>query len=264
MKADFDHTLPNARDLILSGRRIVPVMIPDASLSENYVNPLPSYEESYPLRAICLTGDRFWGLTGGTNLPHHPGRGIGRHTVFGYTNSAPLYFSMPAYALVEALKERQQPLNLATLRQYARFRFITRDDATLVWDGAAPDRTESLRAAIEAGSFYRLVFEDQGGVVYSLDVDLPMFFPETGALTINTVPSYFPDFCGDTDSLIKALTDAKPDILEETCETTVQFSLKVGVFAGFFSLRSDGSYYGVNELLRNAPRHWRQARLYAY
>jgi hypothetical protein len=260
----FDFTLADARTRILEGRRIVPVMTPDPSLGESYINPLPSYEESYPLRAICLIGERFWGLTGGTNLPHQPGKGIGHETVFGYTNSAPLYFSMPSHAMAEALKERRQPLNLGTLRQYSRFRFVTRLDAQAVWDGATPDRFDAVRDAIEAGSLYRLVFEDEGGVVYSLDVDLPMYFPETGSLTINTAPCYFPDFCGDPESLIQALTDAQPDILKDSAPVTMQFSLRSGVFGGFFTLRSDGSYYGVNDLLRDAPRRWRQARLYAY
>lgn len=259
----FDYALPEARAAILNGHRIVPVMTPDPHPGD-YANPLPAYEESYPLRAVCLTGDLFWGLTGGTNLPHQVGRGIGRHTIFGYTNSAPLYFSMPGYALLEVMKDRQQAMNIATLRQYARFRFLARADATLVWDGAEPDRFDALRRAIEAGSFYRLVFETDAGTVYALDVDLPMYFPEERTLTINTTPAYFPDFCGDPDALIRALRDAKPEMLEEPCDATLQVSVKIGVFPGFFSLHGDGRYYGVNDLLRDAPRRWRQARLYAY
>lgn len=259
----FDYSLPNAREAILSGCRIAPVMVPDPSLG-SYVNPKPEYEESYPLLSVCLKGDLFWGQTGGTNVPHIPGQGLGHQVAFAYTNSAPLYASLPHRHLGHAVQQPEYEMNLLSLNQYRDFRFVAVEDAALVWDGAAPDRTDALRAAIEAGRYYRLVFEAEDGLVHSLAVDLPMFFRETGQLTVHTHPVAVPEFFADPKVLIDRIEGASPDILKSRSPMAVCSRLRANAMPLYFALKSDGHYAGVSDIVAERTRPWRMARLYAY
>lgn len=260
----FDYGLSDARETVAAGARIVPVMTPDATLGEDYANPLPAYEECYPLRAVCVRGPHFWGQTGGTNLPHRFGHGISHPVVFAYTNSAPLYASFAQRALPDVLREPTFELSLATLRQYKAFRFITRPGGDPVWDGAAPAHVDALRDAIAQGHDFRLVFEDSAGLLFSLPVDLPMYFPGTGALTVTTHPAFMPGFVGDPQSLIDAIERVDANALHNPSPTAIRTRIKTRALPVFFSLHSDGNYFTAKGIAARAAERWRMARLYAY
>lgn len=260
----FDYTLADARQKILTGHRIVPVMSPDDSLTEIFANPLPDYKESYPLTNIVLNGDDFWGITGGTNQPFLIGQGLAPAVVLGYTNSAPLYASMSAEPMLDVMADPSFSINICKLQQYKSFQFVARNDASLVWDGETPLDFDGVFQAIQQGSYFRLVFEDAIGLVFSLAVDLPMYFPGEAGLTINSHPSVFPDFFGNPQSLIQALEEAKSPMLDPEAHPGKLIRTTVNPSGGFFSLRADGTYYGVQDIITGTPKHWRQARLYAY
>lgn len=261
----FDCSLPDARDLILTGHRIVPVMQPDETLSKYYANPLPRYEESYPLTHVVLVGDVFWGITSGSNQPFVSGKGLWEQGVLGYSNTPEaLYFSMLYNMMSPGLREGQHKINLNNLRQYVTFRFHAKQDAALAWDGENPDAVDGLRAAIEDGSFFRLVFENAEGVVFSQVVDIAMLFPDSGKVEINTHPVLFPEFFLAPQELSKLIAEKLPQIVGggENRNRSVSFNTKI--WGGFHSVRSDGTYQGVAEILTDTRKRWRQARLYAY
>ncbi|NMM44670.1 hypothetical protein HH303_09270 [Rhodospirillaceae bacterium KN72] len=261
----FDCSLPGARNLILSGHRIVPVMQPDATLSASYANPLPQYEESYPLTHIVLVGDIFWGITSGTNQPFVSGKGLWDQGVLGYSNTPEALYISTTYELMsQGLRDGNRKLNLNSLRQYATFRFHARQDAALVWDGERPDEIDALRAAIENGSYFRVVFENSDGVVFSQAVDIAMLFSESGSVEINTHPVLFPDFFLNPEQFARVIAENVPQILGESADRTRSVSLNNTITGGFHSVRSDGTYLGVREILTDRRRQWRQARLYAY
>jgi hypothetical protein len=260
----FDYSLPEARQAILSGHRIVPVMVPDPSLAESYANPLPEYEESYPLLSLCLNGDGFWGLTGGTNVPRVPGQGVGHQLAFAYTNTAPLYLNMPHRLMAQAMTHPECDMVLCSLNQYREFRFAVLDDAAPVWDGAQPQAFDALRAAIAEGRYFRLVFESEDGLIYSLAVDLPMFFPELRQLTVHTHPAVMPEFCANPQQLIDKIEGANPDILKSTSPMAVRSRLRATLFPVYFSLESDGRYASARDIGAGRSRRWRTARLFAY
>lgn len=259
----FDYGLPHARELILSGHRIAPVMTVDPTAA-NYANPLPAYEESYPLTHVMLGGDLFWGITSGTNLPHRIGEGAWSPVWLAYTNSASIYASGPVRTMDDMVTRRPRPVSLNPLRQYSAFRFHAREDASLVWDGAEPGNIDALSDAIEAGSVYRLVFEDEEGLVYSLGVDLPMLFRETGSLTITTHPMFAPDFCFQPMEFLDQVRSHHPALLVDDGPLPPPSTFETASVPTFQSLRSDGTYFRLFDIMSGKPKRWKQARLYAY
>jgi hypothetical protein len=258
-----DHELAGARELILSGHRIVPVMTVDPTAAK-FANPLPAYRESYPLTSIVLEDDLFWGLTSGTNLPHKFGKGVWTPVWLAYTNSGPIYASGPVRTFDDFLDRRPCPVNLSPLRQYGAFRFLAREDATLVWDGADGDRTDALAEAIENGMSYRLVFEAEDGLVYSLSVDLPMLFVEDRSVAITSHPFFAPDFCFQPAALLERLRAGHPALLNRDGPLAPAASWDAPTVPTFHSLRSDGAYFRLFDVMSGEPKRWKQARLYAF
>ena len=260
----FDYSLDNARQKILDGGQVVAVMVPDDSLAAHYINPLPRYEECYSLSRLCLLGDKFWGLTDGEHLLYQTQKGISDPLHFGYTNSAPLYFSAARKYFETALRDQTQQLTLCSLRQYSEFKFVVRDPLQKVWDSDDRNNLEALRKAIQQGLSFRLVFEADTGLVYSLPVDLPMLFYEKGDLSITTKISYFYDFCSDPMSLIDALRAKKSDFETDPNPLSIKATITSGVFPAYFNLFLDGSYIGVPEILSGEKKSWKMARLFSF
>jgi hypothetical protein len=259
----FDYRLDSARDDILAGGQIVAVMVPDETLAANYANPLPRYEECYPLSRVCLSGNQFWGLTDGEHMPYQFGKGISEALHFGYTNSAPLYFSAQRLAFQTALQSQRQQLTLCNLRQYSDFKFVVRPALETVWDSDAPTQFDALRQAIQQGLSFRLVFEDEGGLVFSLPVDLPMLFYDKGDLSITTKVSYVYDFCANPDSLIEAIRQIKPDFDTDPDPLSIKSRITSAIVPAYFNLFLDGSYVGVPEIFSGVKKTWKMAKLFS-
>lgn len=259
----FDFGLPNARDLILSGHRIAPVMTVDPKAAK-FTNPLPVYDESYPLTHVTLKGDLFWGITSGTNLPHKIGQGAWPPVWLAYTNSGPIYASGQVQTFENVLDRQRGEVNLNPLRQYSAFRFIAREDAVLVWDGAAPDEITALAKAVAEGSFYRLVFETEDGLVMSLPVDIPMLFQEDRSVTITTHPMVVPEFCFEPAAMLNQLRSGHPTILAEDGPTPSGATFESNGVPLFHAVRSDGTYFRLFDVVSGKAKRWKQARLYAY
>ncbi|MDW3206701.1 MAG: hypothetical protein R8L07_14290 [Alphaproteobacteria bacterium] len=260
----FDYSLPDATRKILDGCRIVPVMSPDDSLGDRYFNPLPAYRESYPLTHLVTRDDLFWGATSGTNQPYVIRTGLPDPVVLAYTNSAPVYASYAIRPMTHALEEGGRRVRIAPLHHYSDFRFLVREDGQAIWDGTEPDRTEPLRAAIEDGRSYRVVMEIEDGTILSLPVDIPMYFPGDNSLNITTHPGFLPTFFGDPQSLIDGLAAHNANMLTLKSAAAESANVTVPVFPVFFSIRSDGSYFGVNEIMSGDPKRWSRVRLFAY
>ncbi|MEC9268465.1 MAG: hypothetical protein VX464_20570 [Pseudomonadota bacterium] len=260
----FDFSLPGATREIMDGGQIVPVMTPDPSLGERYFNPLPAYRESYPLTQIVTKNDVFWGATSGTNQPYSIREGLPDPVVLAYTNSAPIYATFVIQGMTQALAEGGRRVRLAPLHHYQKFKFSVRRNGRPVWDGANPGDTVALQAAIEEGCQYRVVMEIEDGTILSLPVDIPMYFPEDNSLNITTHPGTLPVFFGDPQSLIDGLAAHNADMLTAESAAAESAVVTVPLFPVFFSIRSDGTYYGVGEILSGEPKKWSQVRLYAY
>jgi hypothetical protein len=262
--SSFNYTLNDARKKIMAGGQIVAVMVPDDSLREYYTNPLPRYEECYRLDRVCLSGDQFWAMTDGEHLPYQMGKGIQEALHFGYTNSAPLYFSTQRKDFESALRDQTQQLTLCNLRQYSDFKFILRDPIEKVWDSEDRNNLEVLRQAVQQGLSFRLVFEDEAGLVFSLPVDLPMLFYEKGDLSVTTKISYFYDFCMDPMSLIEAIRAKKPDFEHDRDPLSIKARITSRVVPAYYNLFLDGSYIGVPEIFSGKKKAWKMARLFSY
>lgn len=260
----FDFSLPDATRLILDGHRIVPVMSPDASLGDRYFNPLPSYRESYPLTHLVTKNDLFWGATSGTNQPFSIRSGLPDPVVLAYTNTAPIYASYAIRPMVQALEEGSRRARIAPLHHYSNFRFLTRNEAELIWDGAQPGNTQRVCAAIENGRSYRVILSLEDDTILSLPVDIPMYFPDDNSLNITTHPGFLPTFFADPQWLLDGLTAHNAAMLTQQSASAPSANVTVPIFPVFFTIRSDGTYYGVNEIMSGDPKRWTRARLFAY
>jgi hypothetical protein len=247
---------------ILNGASLSVILTPDPRIQTDF----PDMIETFDLRHIIISGDRFIGKTDHTHAVHHEFKpyDLNFRTSYAYLNYADIVINS-SYS--------EEICRYYHASRYLDLKFIALDDYETVWDSEKDNDTKNAEAAILAGRKIKIGMLDNNNIWNMHPVHMPSFYTGKNFLELFTVQDAIPLFFREPESLkilettlvekFKELEIKSQGQIDQVSALTPQID-DVEFFSVYYTLRSDGTFLRSSVAIKEEePENYKALRVYA-
>ena len=247
---------------LLSGASLSVILTPDPDVQTDF----PAMVETFDLRHIVLSGEKFIGKTGHTHAVHHEFKpyDLNFSTSYAYTNYANIVINS-SYS--------DNTCRYYHASRYLDVQFVALDDYESVWDSKADQDIKAAETAIQAGRKIKIGLLDSNDIWNFHPVHMPSFYSGKNFLELFTEQDAMPLFFREPESILnleKTLVEKFQELEKKSQGQIDRVSLLTPQIDGpafysiYYTIRSDGTYLrGRIVNAQEEPETYQALRIYA-
>jgi len=228
-------------DNILSGQSLAVYLEPDENIIEERTTK--EYWETYDLPNIKLEAGMFFAYSD----PHHAAGGdgiaINDLSSYGYANFSNFFINFSCESRLKGLEGAPVHTLIMSRNRYKTFKFISKDNYSLVWDSAKPTPASNITPCLKQGLKFKIALLDFDDIWHIHAVDLPIFWPEMDAFQMQTHVNLYPAFFSQPKLFNSLFIPKNPLVFDKnTLKPNINIDFEAPAGCSYFSAYSNGEF----------------------